>query len=183
MLKKGKGTGERQKDSSRGWTDARQADLLEVGAVPHRTCEWRAERGEDVLLDDDPAVVSSRYELAQERREIHAASAELAEHTMAQRRLVVPLFLSCGLGNRRLAILEVHVPDAVSIAREQLERRRPAIGRVAGVEAQADQPRIAALQKRIDFIGRLDITGAVVMEDRPQPRLVAHGSRNPFDAC
>src|SRR5678816_1339584 len=67
-------------------------------------------------------------------------------------------------GDLRLAVLEVDVPDAIAVAFEQIQRRAAAVGRMAGVETQADERGIRGLHQRIDLLRRLDEGRAVMME-------------------
>src|SRR5215207_1764299 len=69
------------------------SDLSQVPAVPPGAVERRAHTRQDVLFDDDPAVVAGAFELPQHAGEIDGAFAQLAEESVAQCRLIVPLFV------------------------------------------------------------------------------------------
>src|SRR5687768_2751340 len=89
-----------------------QSKRPQIPSIARRTFQWRAHCWQHVLLDDDPAGVARRLELAQKRSKVDHATAQLTEETVADRRLIVPLLLTRALRDLRLAVLEMDVPYA-----------------------------------------------------------------------
>src|SRR5512134_2402352 len=86
-------------------------NLSKVASIPHGAVERRAHRGQDVLLDDDPAVVAGTLEIPEQCGKLDRPLPQLAEQAMPECRLVVPLLGTRAAGDTWLAILEVNVPD------------------------------------------------------------------------
>src|SRR5260370_7093642 len=104
---------------------------------------------------------------------------------MLHRAEIVPTFRPCLLGNLRLAILEMHVPDTVAETVEPVQDVRTiaaacAVEVVTGVEHQSNQVRVGQVKETGDFSRRLDIPGAMIMESRREPARATHTPSNPF---
>ena len=97
---------------------------------------------------------------------------QAAEDAVAQRGWVVPARRPRILGNRGVAVLEVHVPDALAEAPERLQRVAAAVREVAGVQAEADKVSGRHLHQPSRLLGRLDERAAVVVEDGTQAGLL-----------
>src|SRR5260370_3228206 len=102
---------------------------------------------------------------------------------MLHRAEIVPTFRACLLGNLRLAILEMHVPDTCGETAEPAQDVRTiaaacAVEVVTGVEHQSNQVRVGQVKETGDFSGRLDIPGAMMMENRREPGHVTHSASN-----
>ena len=83
---------------------------------------------------------------------------------MPQGGLIIPRFRTGLRRDARVAILEVHVPDALTKSPQQIGRRAAAVGRMPGVQAQSDERRIGPLHEGIDLLRRLDEGGAVMVK-------------------
>src|SRR6185369_13780074 len=75
------------------------AKRLEVSPISPRTLKRRTHGWEHVLLHDDPSCVTSLVQRLEQGREVNRTLPQLAEHAVANRRLVIPLLRSCARSN------------------------------------------------------------------------------------
>src|SRR5438034_10137896 len=81
-----------------------------------------------------------------------------------------------------IAVLEMHVPDAVSVLLKcpcRIVTASEAI--MPGVEAESDEVRIGHLKQSFEFPRCFDKAGAMVVENRPQSSLASNRIRNAID--
>ena len=128
--------------------------------------------GEDaILLDHDPAFVPDPEQLLEAFVDLRAARAELAEHA-CRPGLLEALALGVQAGQQvQVDVLEVHVVDELARLAQERQRVAAAEGRVAGVEAEAEQARVHVLEERLDLARRLDVGAGVGVERRHEPAL------------
>src|SRR5690242_11491701 len=67
---------------------------------------------EDILFYNNPPTITTHVQLLCNLGEGYAAHTQLTKHPMPHRREIVPAFYTRLPGDQRLAILEMHVPDA-----------------------------------------------------------------------
>src|ERR1035438_5329519 len=168
-------------------------DSIEIGfngaqvlAVAPRALFRRAHSRQNVLLHQNVTRVAPRREAPQQGRKIHTTLAQFAEDSVAQRREVIPLLRPRPPRYFRLTVLAVDVPDPLAITLESRHHvaipATGAIAIVASVEHQPEPLGIGQLQQSGDFIRRLHIPGAVMVEDGPQARLLINSVRQPVRA-
>src|ERR1035437_10125461 len=136
--------------------------------------------GQMLLPHKNVTVVGAPREPPQQGREIHTTLAQFAEDSVAQRGEVIPLLRPCPARHLRLTVLAVDVPNPGAIALESRDHvavpGSGPIAIVAGVEHQPEPLWIGQFEQGGDFIRRLHETCAVMVEDRPQSRLLKHGA-------
>src|SRR6266403_1371913 len=152
-----------------------QTDPLQVLPVPLRALLRVAHSGDHVLLHHDPAAVPSPPELAEDGLEVHVAVPQLAEDALLDRLHRVPA-LPPGPGrNLRVVVLEVHVPDAVGVAPDALDRIAAAEAVVPRVEAEPEDLGVGHGEETGRLLRRLDPGADVVVEDGAEHCLALHG--------
>ena len=159
-------TGGRQRACRRSRSSASEAQPAKILAVTSGAERRRAEARQHVLFDDDPAtVVAARRARRSTAAEWHRAAPELAEDAACEPRCDSPTpSVRARAAQRRFAVLEVHVPDAVAVPRDGADRIAAAVRQMPGVEAQAEQRRIRCATSARRSRRRLDVAGAVMME-------------------
>src|SRR5439155_5278697 len=115
------------------------AEPSQEAPVARRACGGRSHRRQHILLHDNPAVVARGVELMEHRSEIDRASTELAEQTVTDGREVIPPLRARARRDVARAVLEVHVPDAIAILRQERQRIAAAVRGVACVEAEPEE--------------------------------------------
>ena len=81
-----------------------------------------------------------------------------------------------------MAVLEVGVPHPIAELLEAGGRVTAGVGEMARVEAESDEIRICYVEESLGLVRSLDESGTVVMEDRPQARLITDRARNTLSA-
>src|SRR5690606_6762294 len=151
----------------------------------------RAHAGYDVLLDSHPVGVALLPQELDDARQVHAALPQLAEHAGGYGlRVVEPLGAAAGR-HAGVAVLEVHVGDAVPEALQAVEGQATAARRLcrlvrdaaavrvmAGVEDEVDEARLGGVEEPRDLVWGLDERRAVVVVEGPQARLALYQARD-----
>ncbi len=173
--------------SSSSFRDRAQLALHEVAGQQRAGGGVRAL----VALDDDPARVAGVQQRAGDRREVDesAVGARLGEPARdlagaaphADRPVRVRLQVLLGVVDGE-GVLELHVRDAVGVPLDDGERVDASRGQLAGVEGEADERRIGAVEQRGDVVaaqGREEVhvqrESDTVLRRRPADRLPARG--------
>ena len=81
-----------------------------------------------------------------------------------------------------MAVLEVHVPDAIAVVGERAQSITSPVGPVPRVEAETEEVGIREVQQARDLRGSFDEAGAMVMEDGAQACLVSDRPSDLFGA-
>src|SRR3954451_5720389 len=107
---------------------------------------------------------------------------QLTKHAVTNRIGVVPFVPRRAILHVGVAVLQVHVPHAITPAVEHGDWIAPPERAMPRVEAQADERRIRARHQLVDLAGRLDEGGTVVMKDGAESRRVVDVTRDPIGA-
>ena len=138
-----------------------------------RVVERLAGRQHAVLLDHDPGVVAAGEQLLQAVVDARAAAAELAEHAGRPGLLHARALLVQTGEQIEVDVLEVHVVDELAGLAQERQRIAAAEGRVAGVEAEAEQAGVHPLEQRVELARRLDVAARMGVERRHEAALAA----------
>src|SRR6185436_338412 len=109
-----------------------QSQPSQVVAALLRARFGRAITGKHVLLHDDPAGVAVVPQGVNDGAKIHDAGAELAEQLRTDGGQIAKALFARQVGGPEIAILEVHVPDAIEVILQDLQRIAAAIDDVTG---------------------------------------------------
>ena len=140
----------------------------EIFPVALRGFLWLAHAGQNILLYHAPAFVTDLIQFRQQRGEVNIAFTQFAEHTGTYRLEVVPAFLDALLSESGVIILEMEVPDALSIFLQALHGIASAETIVTAIEDETQQVGIGKRHELFDLGGCFHISGAVMMESRAQ---------------
>jgi ABC-type molybdate transport system permease subunit len=77
------------------------------------------------------------------------------------------------LDHGRAAVLEMDVADQIPVVPHSLGGIEAAVSEVTGIQAQADQRSVEALQQPLDLAGRLEVRPGMGVDDRLEPLLEA----------
>mmetsp|Transcript_11388 Transcript_11388/g.29615 ORF Transcript_11388/g.29615 Transcript_11388/m.29615 type:complete len:262 (-) Transcript_11388:295-1080(-) len=155
-------------------------DLLQVVVVVLRANLRRAHAGEHVLFDQRPARVVGLCLPVRDRLEVHTTLAKLAEDAVLDRLKVVPAVHARLLSDAGLAILAVHVLDAVSHLCEILVQRTrvvlpAAVHDVASIKREVHILWVSERAELVYLCRRLDVACTVRVKAHTHVVLLEHG--------
>src|SRR5260370_7427886 len=91
-----------------------QPDGSKIGPVTLGTRFGTAHTREDILLHDDPSVVTVPAQPLADCVKRHAAHTQFAKHPVLHCHEIVPAFCAGLLAHLSLAILEIHIQDTLT---------------------------------------------------------------------
>src|SRR5262245_46397021 len=100
--------------------------------------------------------------------------AELAKELRAHGREVAQALCAGVLRHRRIAGLEVHVPDPWCVVGKHLHWIGAGVSEMARIETEPEAGRVRTPHQLADLRGGLDVAATVRVEDGSQPGLLLH---------
>jgi len=82
--------------------------------------------------------------------------------------VIVPAFRARACGQLRLAVLDVHVPDAIAVAGDRIDGVAAAVCQMPGIEAQPEEIRRRPRHQRLELARRFHVAGGVMVEHRAE---------------
>src|SRR5204862_8367410 len=99
-----------------------QPEAPQILSIVLRVLLWCSHAGQNILLDDDPALIVGFAQLVNHRGKIHVPFAKLTKDSIFERVEIIPIFSSRSLMKRRTAVFEMHVPNASAMAPQTRHR-------------------------------------------------------------
>ena len=156
---------------------AQPAKIFTVAECAGRRCP---EARQHVLFDDDPVRRSASTRSASSTlRERHHAVARARRKCLGARPCGSPTLPARACRARSGSqSLKCTCQMRSRYLRDGIDRIAAGVREVPGIEAEAQHVRIRPRHQRLDFLRRLDVAGAVMVEDGPDAGRVADGCRH-----
>jgi len=112
-----------------------QPEAPQIFTIVLRVLLWCPHARQNILLDDDPAVIVGFAQLVNYCRKIHVSFPEFTKNSMLESGEIIPLFSSGALMDCGAAVFEMHVPNASAMAPQTRHRIPPAEPVMTRIEA------------------------------------------------